>query len=150
MDLQKYPIAETWSLIFRQGFEFSQFFCCCPVWLCALNFGLNIMYCFFVFFNRSDIFVFLLSTRAGGLGINLTAADTVWNPCNKSLIEKCKIVLFSFRLFSMIVIGTLPLISRLWIVLIVSDKPSRHLKIIWFIIYIYIYDNLPIFLVFSI
>lgn len=35
---------------------------------------------------RSDIFVFLLSTRAGGLGINLTAADTVifyesdWNP----------------------------------------------------------------------
>ncbi|XP_069680112.1 chromatin-remodeling ATPase INO80 [Periplaneta americana] len=35
---------------------------------------------------REDIFVFLLSTRAGGLGINLTAADTVifydsdWNP----------------------------------------------------------------------
>ena len=28
-------------------------------------------------FYRSDIFVFLLSTRAGGLGINLTAADTV-------------------------------------------------------------------------
>lgn len=26
---------------------------------------------------RNDIFVFLLSTRAGGLGINLTAADTV-------------------------------------------------------------------------
>ncbi|KAL5463607.1 hypothetical protein EMCRGX_G032521 [Ephydatia muelleri] len=38
------------------------------------------------FQKRSDIFVFLLSTRAGGLGINLTAADTVifydsdWNP----------------------------------------------------------------------
>lgn len=36
--------------------------------------------------TRPDIFVFLLSTRAGGLGINLTAADTVifydsdWNP----------------------------------------------------------------------
>ncbi|CAJ0626045.1 11028_t:CDS:10 [Entrophospora sp. SA101] len=36
--------------------------------------------------SRSDIFIFLLSTRAGGLGINLTAADTVifydsdWNP----------------------------------------------------------------------
>lgn len=39
-------------------------------------------------FCRPDIFVFLLSTRAGGLGINLTAADTVvfydhdWNPSN--------------------------------------------------------------------
>lgn len=36
--------------------------------------------------SRSDIFIFLLSTRAGGIGINLTAADTVifydsdWNP----------------------------------------------------------------------
>jgi DNA helicase INO80 len=29
------------------------------------------------FQERTDIFVFLLSTRAGGLGINLTAADTV-------------------------------------------------------------------------
>ncbi|XP_037942615.1 chromatin-remodeling ATPase INO80-like [Teleopsis dalmanni] len=29
------------------------------------------------FQTRADIFVFLLSTRAGGLGINLTAADTV-------------------------------------------------------------------------
>jgi len=31
------------------------------------------------FQTREDIFVFLLSTRAGGLGINLTAADTVIN-----------------------------------------------------------------------
>ncbi|ORY87847.1 SNF2 family N-terminal domain-domain-containing protein [Protomyces lactucae-debilis] len=36
--------------------------------------------------TRPEIFVFLLSTRAGGLGINLTAADTIvlydsdWNP----------------------------------------------------------------------
>lgn len=38
------------------------------------------------FQNRPEIFIFLLSTRAGGLGINLTSADTVifydsdWNP----------------------------------------------------------------------
>jgi DNA helicase INO80 len=38
------------------------------------------------FQSRPDIFIFLLSTRAGGLGINLTSADTVifydsdWNP----------------------------------------------------------------------
>ena len=38
------------------------------------------------FQTNPDIFIFLLSTRAGGLGINLTAADTVifydsdWNP----------------------------------------------------------------------
>lgn len=35
------------------------------------------------FQNRTDIFVFLLSTRAGGLGINLTAADTVSKTCFK-------------------------------------------------------------------
>ena len=32
------------------------------------------------FQQRSDIFIFLLSTRAGGLGINLTAADTGKTP----------------------------------------------------------------------
>lgn len=40
--------------------------------------------------TKPDIFIFLLSTRAGGLGINLTAADTVifydsdWNPSVRS------------------------------------------------------------------
>ncbi|XP_062251847.1 chromodomain-helicase-DNA-binding protein 1-like [Platichthys flesus] len=28
-------------------------------------------------FNRKDVFIFLLSTKAGGVGLNLTAADTV-------------------------------------------------------------------------
>ncbi|KAL4715911.1 hypothetical protein ACJJTC_013211 [Scirpophaga incertulas] len=47
-------------------------------------------------YNASDIFVFLLSTRAGGLGINLTAADTViihdidFNPYNdKQAEDRC-------------------------------------------------------------
>lgn len=40
--------------------------------------------------SKPELFIFLLSTRAGGLGINLTAADTVifydsdWNPSNDS------------------------------------------------------------------
>lgn len=48
------------------------------------------------FQRRNDIFVFLLSTRAGGLGINLTAADTVifydndWNPTSDSqAMDRC-------------------------------------------------------------
>ncbi|KAH9504929.1 ATP-dependent helicase smarcad1 [Bulinus truncatus] len=48
------------------------------------------------FNNESDIFVFLLSTRAGGLGINLTAANTIilhdidFNPYNdKQAEDRC-------------------------------------------------------------
>jgi len=48
------------------------------------------------FQTQSDIFVFLLSTRAGGLGINLTAADTVifydsdWNPTmDEQAMDRC-------------------------------------------------------------
>ena len=46
------------------------------------------------FQTNSEIFVFLLSTRAGGLGINLTAADTVifydsdWNPTVDQQVER--------------------------------------------------------------
>lgn len=44
----------------------------------------------------SDRFVFLLCTRAGGLGINLTAADTCiifdsdWNPQNDLQVGRTK------------------------------------------------------------
>ena len=42
----------------------------------------------------SDIFIFMLSTRAGGLGLNLQTADTViifdsdWNPHQVFIFEK--------------------------------------------------------------
>jgi len=45
------------------------------------------------FEREEDSFLFLLSTRAGGVGINLTAADVViifdsdWNPQNGTLIR---------------------------------------------------------------
>jgi SWI/SNF-related matrix-associated actin-dependent regulator 1 of chromatin subfamily A len=48
------------------------------------------------FSSRNDIPIFLLSTRAGGLGINLTSADTVilhdldWNPGNDAqAVDRC-------------------------------------------------------------
>lgn len=46
----------------------------------------------------SDRFVFLLCTRAGGLGINLTAADTCvifdsdWNPQNDLQVCDCAVM----------------------------------------------------------
>lgn len=43
---------------------------------------------------RTDIFVFLLSTRAGGLGINLTAADTVNNMCLFRSVYKNYFIMF--------------------------------------------------------
>ena len=52
------------------------------------------------FNTQEDSFVFLLSTRAGGVGINLTAADTCiifdsdWNPQNDVQVGE-RIELFS-------------------------------------------------------
>lgn len=51
----------------------------------------------------SDRFVFLLCTKAGGLGINLTAADTViiydsdWNPQNDLQV---KINIVKYKLYT--------------------------------------------------
>lgn len=39
------------------------------------------------YMGDSDMFVFLLSTRAGGLGINLTAADTVYRRTTRNFFS---------------------------------------------------------------
>ena len=54
------------------------------------------------FNSNPDMFCFLLSTRAGGLGINLTAADTCiiydsdWNPHQDLQVSCCAIPDFAF------------------------------------------------------
>lgn len=48
---------------------------------------------------RTDIFVFLLSTRAGGLGINLTAADTV----SLSFSQTIRLTRYYFNVFKYVI-----------------------------------------------
>ena len=64
------------------------------------------------FYNDKDTMIFLLSTRAGGLGINLIAADTCiiydsdWNPQQDLqaqgifFFSMSKTLLMSFLMFS--------------------------------------------------
>ena len=80
------------------------------------------------FQTKSDIFVFLLSTRAGGLGINLTAADTVifydsdWNPTVDQQVSAC-ICLYTSKFLAILSYCCL----RQWIVLTGLDRPNRSL-----------------------
>lgn len=56
----------------------------------------------------SDKFIFLLCTRAGGLGINLTAADTViiydsdWNPQNDLQVNNAILTFQTTAIFNQI------------------------------------------------
>ena len=59
------------------------------------------------FNSNPDMFCFLLSTRAGGLGINLTAADTCiiydsdWNPHQDLQVSCSTVPNFCFRSFAL-------------------------------------------------
>ena len=88
------------------------------------------------FQSNRDYFVFLLSTRAGGLGINLTSADTVifydsdWNPC---VLWACCVVVLSARSkpsssaypWPIRYFSSGPWTRKPWIAFIESDKLAR-------------------------
>lgn len=81
------------------------------------------------FQSRTDIFVFLLSTRAGGLGINLTAADTV---CSLAIRPDIKMTLLIFhfcRLYFTTRTGIRRLINKRWIERIGLGRQNRSLSI---------------------
>lgn len=76
----------------------------------------------------SDMFVFLLSTRAGGLGINLTAADTVMSTRN-SFFSIRFLTFIDFRLSSMTSTSILTTTNRLRIVVTEWVKLDRSQSI---------------------
>lgn len=56
------------------------------------------------FNTNPKIFIFILSTRSGGVGMNLTGADTVifydsdWNPAMDAQVGACTDLLYSLLL----------------------------------------------------
>ena len=74
----------------------------------------------------SEKFVFMLSTRAGGLGINLATADVVILYVCFDTTGILKIERFTrIRITGTTAIGILKSIYKPWIVRIVSDKRNR-------------------------
>jgi hypothetical protein len=77
------------------------------------------------FQSNPAIFVFLLSTRAGGLGINLTAADVVifyesdWNPTMDLQVRPGRVVPGT---------GSSVVLSGLWFCFVVSKSWCRRAR----------------------
>ena len=97
---------------------------------------------------KNDSFVFLLCTRAGGVGINLTAADTViifdsdWNPQNDLQAQaRChrigqtqQVPLFFLRLYFFLFLFFLSFEHALFFLLVVRSRyivcaQKTHMKV---------------------